>query len=291
MQVIRAIMIGAVGLTIALAGCSEEKKSSKNEESESSSSSQGQESGTASGEGSESTSPAEEVDPEKAALELQLKAAEQRALLAETQTQAVVTEMEEMSAEDALRDKVIGIIVQNRCLRASNVKPERMGALQLEILDAMGMTGAEYAEARAGFKSTPGFREAVVEGMKSCPDFDPEDIVFSTEPVRKSDIREKDEEPSSEVSGALKGKLYGSANGTLMLTLTQGKVSSGTAVLPGRAFHIRGNLLKNGRLNLLSNQGKDTFRAFGKKQQNGVVSGNWIAHVDSKVKKGSFIVK
>jgi hypothetical protein len=233
----------------------------------------------------------EENDPEKAALELQLKMAEQRAQLAEAQVNAAVGEIEEMNQEDILKDKVIGIIVQNKCLRAGNVKPERLGTLQKEILDAMGMTGAEFADARDRFKAVPGFRESVMEGMNSCPEFDPEDLVLSTEPSRKTEIREKGEKPNSDKSGQLKGKLYGSASGTLMLSFTKGKITSGNVILPGRAFSLRGNFLANGRLNLLSNQGTDSFRGFGKKQKTGVVSGNWIAHIGGKVKKGSFIVK
>lgn len=182
--------------------------------------------------------------------------------------------------EDVQRSKVIGILVQNKCMRQANVIPARMGEMQKDVLDNFELTGEQYVELRKKFELEPGFKESVEEGIKNCPPIAAEDIVTEAEAQKK---------PATPITGAYSGKVFGAVGGQILLKVAGNKKNiSGTAQVGGKVFSMSGYVLTGGKMTVQGTNGSDFVRVygkFGKSYQS--LNGSWTGALDGKKRGGS----
>lgn len=188
------------------------------------------------------------------------------------------------SVEDIQRAKVVGVLVQNKCLREAKIKPERLGALQTEILASFELTAEEYTALRDKFKDEEGFKAAVEEGTKSCPPVTEEDIATEEEAKAKP--------PSSpDLSGTFTGKVFGSANGQMKISTSPKRITGGMVKFATTTIPINGQVLSDGRVTIQGKNGADYIRGFGKLDGTRTrMMGNWTAQIGGAKKAGSFLV-
>lgn len=182
--------------------------------------------------------------------------------------------------DDVQRSKVIGILVQNKCMRQANVKPERMGQLQKDVLENFEMTGEQYVELRKKFEVEPGFKEAVDEGTANCPPMADEDVVTEAEAQKK---------PATPVTGAYSGKVFGAVGGQILLKVAGNKKNiSGTAQVGGKVFSLSGYVLSGGKMTAQGVNGDDFVRVYGKfGKSNQSLNGSWTGALAGKKRGGS----
>jgi hypothetical protein len=182
--------------------------------------------------------------------------------------------------EDIQRSRVVGILVQNKCLRQANLKPARLGELQKDILENFEMTGAEYGALRTKFLSDPGFKEAIEEGTKNCPPLAEADIVTEEEAKKKA---------AAPIGGTYSGKVFGSAGGQITLTVSGNKKGlSGSAQVGGQSFKLNGYTLAGRKMTAQGANGKDFVRVYGKfGGSNQTLTGSWTGVLGGKKRGGS----
>lgn len=236
----------------------------------------------------------------KAAVEgaqAEVEAAQAAAEEAKGAAEAAQAELEGMMMAQAERDEaaVLGIMIQNYCLRQSKVAPEKMGAMQKDILKSFGMTPERFRELRANLKASPGFKEAYVAGKENCPEMAPEEVVAEEEPAV-----EEPEEAAKPAGGKAKpakknvrhlykGTFFGSRNGKIKIDVNGNKVRA-TMIVMGESTPVVMTGKKSGNnvvFTGLGNKGKDAFKAQGKiSKNNKSLTGVWRA--TRKGEKGSY---
>ena len=182
--------------------------------------------------------------------------------------------------DDVQRSKVVGIMVQNKCLRLANVKAERLGALQKDVLDNFELTGAQYAELRTKYQADPSFMASVEEGTKNCPPVNEGDLVTEEEAQKQ---------PASPINGAYSGKVFGAVGGQILLKVADNKkYISGTAQVGGKVFKMSGYVLGGGKMTAQGVSGGDFVRVYGKFGKSfRSLNGSWTGALDGKKRGGS----
>lgn len=214
----------------------------------------------------------------KAAAEAAIAEAEAGKAAAEAVAADAVQQLEEIKQEEIDRGSILGIMIQNKCLRDGKVKPERLGALQKDILAAFGMTAEQYNAKRAGFKNDPEFRADFNAGKGDCPKVEPGDIQTAKEVSKKKTYK-----------AFLAGNLFGSAGGKLQLKVVGETVRGKVSFNNGTKFNVTGTV-KGGKVRLDAKVGKTFFRAVGKADANGNrFVGSWRSFQGDKDRTGSFI--
>lgn len=189
------------------------------------------------------------------------------------------------TADDIKRDKVVGMLVQLKCLREAKVDPAKFGQLQKDIQASFGLEGAEYAALRDSMKDDETFKAAVQEGMAACPEIAPEDLLTDEEVKARPKRAATAEAPAS-----YKGKVFGAANGSLAFDVAGGKVSGKLSIGPNE-YAISGYKTKSGQVVLKGSSGENSFRGLGRVgADGGKVSGNWNGTMGGKIRGGSFTV-
>ena len=212
------------------------------------------------------------------AAEAAIAEAEAGKAAAEAVAADAVQQLEEIKQDEIDRGSILGIMIQNKCLRDGKVKPERLGALQKDILAAFGMTAEQYNAKRAGFKSDPQFRADFNAGKGDCPKVDPGDIQTAKEVSLKKTYK-----------AFLAGNLFGSAGGKLQLKVIGETVKGKVSFNNGTKFNVTGTV-KGGKVRLDAKVGKTFFRAVGKADANGNrFVGSWRSFQGDKDRTGSFI--
>lgn len=181
--------------------------------------------------------------------------------------------------EDVQRSKVVGILVQNKCLRQANVKADRLGQLQKDILENFDMTAADYAALRNKFMVDPGFKDAIEEGTKNCPPVSQDEIVTEEEAKAK---------PVTGIQGVYSGKVFGSVGGQILVKVLGKKTIDGTAQIGGTVFKIHGYLLPGHKMTAQGSHGNDFVRVYGSfGKSNHTLNGSWTGALTGKKRSGS----
>lgn len=193
------------------------------------------------------------------------------------------------SAEDVVRSKVIGVQVLNTCLRQAKVKPERMGSLQAEILQNYELTAEEFTALRDKYKDEPWFKPSLEEGTKSCPPLAEEDMeaVGDEDAAAPKGDRKPAARPNKQ---ALRGTVFGSANGKISVALEGKRIRSGTMTLGDVTLRLSGYIMDNGKITFKGVDGPNSVRGFGKFERASRILGNWNATIKGQRKSGSFIL-
>lgn len=188
------------------------------------------------------------------------------------------------SFEDIQRAKVVGVLVQNKCLRDAKIKPEKMGQIQTEILASFELTAEEYTALRDKFKDEEAFKAAVEEGSKSCPPVAEEDVVTEAEARTKPPA-------GPELGGDYIGKIFGSANGQITVKTSPKRITGGLAKFVNAAFQLNGQVLSDGRVTIQGRNGADFIRGYGKLDGTRTrMMGNWTGSIGGAQKAGSFML-
>ena len=220
------------------------------------------------------------AEAEAGKAEAEAVAAEAEAGKAEAEEAAAEAEaaLEDMKQSDIDRAAVIGIMVQNKCLRDAKVKASQLGTLQKEILKAFGMTAEQFNAKRAAFKSDPDFRAAYNEGKNDCPEINPEHIQTEKQILAKKKYK-----------AFMTGTLFGSAGGTISFRIVGDQVKGKVVFKNGSKWKLKGTVKKE-RIRLYGEVGKTFFRTIANIDANGNrAAGTWHSFQGDKRRTGTFI--
>jgi hypothetical protein len=195
------------------------------------------------------------------------------------------------TAEDVIRGKVIGIQVFNQCLRQANVKAERLGQLQTEILNNYGLTAEDFNKLRDQYKAEPWFKPSLDEGLKSCPPIAEDEIQTEEEAKAKNPPPAADKPDTRPTTSSLKGNIFGSANGKISVQLTGKRITAGTITIGTTSMPVSGYVLAGSKIAIKGSSGADNIRGFGKFDGSGArIIGNWNGNIGGQRRSGSFIL-
>ena len=220
-----------------------------------------------------------EAEAGKAEAEAGKAEAEAEAAKAVAAAEKAEAALDDMKQSEIDRAAVIGIMVQNKCLRDAKVKPEQLGTLQKEILASFGMTAEQFNAKRASFKADPDFRAAYNAGKNDCPEIDPEHIQTKKQILAKKKYK-----------AFMTGTLFGSAGGNISFRIVGDQAKGKVTFKNGSKWNLKGTVRDGKTLRLYGEVGKTFFRTIANIDANGNrAAGTWHSFQGDKRRTGTFI--
>ena len=222
---------------------------------------------------------AEKANSDKAAAEAMAADAQAAAEKAQKQAQETIAEVKRLQKEEIERASVLGIMIQNKCLRKAKIKPELLGIFQKDILSTFQMTGAEFAAARNKFKKDPAFKASFKSGIAECPDYDPKYIQSAKKVAAKKKFK-----------AFFQGSLFGSAGGSIQVKMIDGTITGKVKFKNGLQLKLHGK--RTGTKFWLAERAgsKHNFRGEGRLDANGNrLVGAWKTVQGDKKRSGTLM--